>query len=148
MSNENFLIFWIVACACNFTVSLYQIWFWAMYHYQHLSKSAFQSWICKVQLTIPAFLDFRGFNLHNFWFYNSILFSSPLVLISNLDLHGFLFLRFFLCPHINSVNQGMPVNKLLFQVAVNTQSPQDETYVQMEPVALENLNIKVIHSCS
>ena len=40
--------------------------------------------------------------------YNSILFSSPLVLQSNLDLHGFAS-SFFLCPQIISVNQGKPV---------------------------------------
>ena len=62
-------------------------------------------------LTIQAFLDFCSFNFRNFRFnavYNSILFSSPLVLLSNLDLHGFCFPRFFMCLHINSVNQGMP----------------------------------------
>ena len=72
---------------------------------------------------LQAFLDFRSFDFSNFWFsavYNSILFSSPLVLLSNLDLGGFLELVdtnpmvfatavFFMCPHINSVNQGMPV---------------------------------------
>ena len=39
--------------------------------------------------------------------YNSILFFSLLVLLSNLDLCGF---YFFGCPHINSVNPGMPVH--------------------------------------
>ena len=41
---------------------------------------------------IQAFLDFRGFDFNDFRFnavYNSILFSSPLVLLSNLDLCGF-----------------------------------------------------------
>ena len=50
-----------------------------------------------------TFLDFRGFDFCNFRFsaiYNSILFSSPLVLLSNLDLRGFCFLGFlFESPH-------------------------------------------------
>ena len=41
--------------------------------------------------------------------YDSILFSSPLLQRSNLDLRGFCFRVFFLCLHINSVNRGMPV---------------------------------------
>ena len=53
--------------------------------------------------TVQAFLDFRGFDVHDFQFnavYNSILFSSPLVLLSNLDLHGFCFRGFsFVSPH-------------------------------------------------
>ena len=55
---------------------------------------------------------FPRFDFCNFWFnvvYNSILFSSPLVLLSNLDFLSFRFPLFFMCPHINSVNQGMPV---------------------------------------
>ena len=64
-------------------------------------------------LKIQAFLDFRGCDFRDSWFtpiYNSILFSSPLVLLSiNLDLRGFCFRCFFLCPCINSVNQRMPV---------------------------------------
>ena len=47
---------------------------------------------------IQAFLDFCSFNFCNFWFtpvYNSILFSSPLVLLSNLNLRGFCFSMFF-----------------------------------------------------
>jgi hypothetical protein len=52
---------------------------------------------------IQAFLDFRGFDFRNFLFnaaYNSILFSSPLVLLSNLDLCGFCFRGFlFVSPH-------------------------------------------------
>ena len=44
------------------------------------------------------------------WFIiDSILFSSSLVLLINLDLRGFCFRIFFMCPHINSVNRGMPV---------------------------------------
>ena len=55
---------------------------------------------------IPAFLDFRGFNFHNFCFnavFNSILFSSPLVLPSELDIRSFFPWVCFVCPHINSV---------------------------------------------
>ena len=58
---------------------------------------------------IQAFLNFGGFDFWDFRFnavYNSILFSSPLVLLSNLNLRSFCFLR---CPYNNSVNQGMPV---------------------------------------
>ena len=61
---------------------------------------------------LQAFLNFRGFDFRDFLFstvHNSILFSSPLVLVSNLHLHGFPFPRFFMCPHINNVNRGMPV---------------------------------------
>ena len=64
-----------------------------------------------IQNCVQAFLDFRGFNFHNFRFnavYNSILFSSPVVL-SNLELRCFYF-RVFLSPHINSVYRGMPVS--------------------------------------
>ena len=53
---------------------------------------------------LQAFPDFCGFNFRDIWFnavYNSILFSSLLVLLSNLDLRGFHFPRFslsvFLC---------------------------------------------------
>ena len=56
-----------------------------------------------VQFHIQAFLNFRGFDFHDFRFttvYNSILFSSPLVLLSNLDLHGFCFCAItFVSPH-------------------------------------------------
>ena len=66
-------------------------------------------------MPVQAFLDFRGF-----WFntvYNSILFSFPLVILSNLDFRGFCFWVFFiLCPHINSVNRGMSVQKRNFQM--------------------------------
>ena len=47
---------------------------------------------------VQAFLVFRGFGIRNFRFnavHNSILFSSPLVLLSNLDLRGFCFPRNF-----------------------------------------------------
>ena len=53
---------------------------------------------------VQAFLNFRGFNFRDFRFtavYNFILFSSPLVLLSNLDLRVFRHI-FFTCPHINS----------------------------------------------
>ena len=54
-------------------------------------------------VVVQAFLDFHGFDFRNFQFnafYNSILFSSPLVLLSNLDLRGFSFPRFFyVSPH-------------------------------------------------
>ena len=54
-------------------------------------------------LAVQAFLDFRGFDFRDFRFtavYNSILFSSPLVLLSNLDLRGFCFRGFlFVSPH-------------------------------------------------
>ena len=63
---------------------------------------------------LQAFLNFRGFDFRDFLFstvHNSILFSSPLVLVSNLDLCGFCSAAFILCPHINSVNPGMPVHR-------------------------------------
>ena len=54
-------------------------------------------------VTIQAFLDFRGFDFRDFLFtaaYNSILSSSPLVLLSYLDLHSFSFDGFvFVSPH-------------------------------------------------
>ena len=49
------------------------------------------------QVFPQAFLDFRAFDFRGFPFtavYNSILFSSPLVLLSNLDLRGFCFRGF------------------------------------------------------
>ena len=58
-------------------------------------------------IQIQAFLDFRNFRFKAVD--NSILFSFPLVLLSNFDLRGFCFRGFFLDPHINSVNRGMPV---------------------------------------
>ena len=45
--------------------------------------------LSKSEITLQAFLDFRGFPFTAV--YNSILFSSPLVLQSNLDLRGFSF---------------------------------------------------------
>ena len=47
---------------------------------------------------LQAFLDFCGFDFRDFQFNkinNSILFSSPLVLLSNLDLRGFCFRGFY-----------------------------------------------------
>ena len=56
-----------------------------------------------LKITIQAFLDFRGFDFRNIQFnevYNSILSSSPLVLLSNLDLCSFCFRGFFfVSPH-------------------------------------------------
>ena len=65
-----------------------------------------------IEKEVQAFLDFHGFDFRDFRFtavYNSILFSSLLVLLSNLDLRDFCFRGFFWCPHINSLNRGMPV---------------------------------------
>ena len=70
---------------------------------------------------VQAFLDFR-----NFWFnavYNSILFSFPLVPLNNLDFCSFCFRGLFLCPHINSVNRGMPVPRWTY--SNHTISPLD-----------------------
>ena len=67
---------------------------------------------------LQVFLDFRSFDICNFQFtavYNSIIFSSSLVLLSNFDLRGFYFRIFCMCPDINSVNQGMPVFSLFCQ---------------------------------
>ena len=65
---------------------------------------------------VQAFLDFRGFgfDFDDFRFkavYNSILFSSSSVLPPRLT--RFLLPLFFKCPHINSVNEGMPVTERL-----------------------------------
>ena len=52
----------------------------------------------EVYFVIQAFLDFRNFQFNAV--YNSILFSSPLVLLSNLDLRGFFYCHFiFVSPH-------------------------------------------------
>ena len=54
-------------------------------------------------------LDFREFGFNAF--YNSILFISPLVLLIVTSIYAVFALRvFFMCPHINSVNQRMPVH--------------------------------------
>ena len=54
-------------------------------------------------LELQAFLDFRGFDFCGFLFtgvYDSIIFSSPLVLLSNLYLRGFCFRGFlFVSQH-------------------------------------------------
>ena len=60
----------------------------------------------KVLCQVQALLYFHSFDFSNFRFTevdNSILFSSPLELLSNLNLRGFR-LGFFMCPHINSLN--------------------------------------------
>ena len=54
-----------------------------------------------LKICLQAFLDFRGLDFGNFWFtsvYNSILFSSPLVLLSNLNLRCFCFCGFSFGP--------------------------------------------------
>ena len=59
---------------------------------------------------LQAFLDFHSCDFHNFGFtmvYKCILFSSPLVLLSNLDLRGFCLCGFlFVSPHYQ---RNMPV---------------------------------------
>ena len=67
---------------------------------------------CMYKNNVQAFLNFHGFDIHDFQFtaiYNSILFFSPLVLLSKLDLQGFRFPHLFMCPLNNSVNRGIPV---------------------------------------
>ena len=62
---------------------------------------------------LQAFLDFRGFDFRDFRFikaYNSTLFSSTLVLLVTSIYAVFASAVFVLCPHIVSVNQGMPVH--------------------------------------
>ena len=57
------------------------------------------TWYLYATFLLQTFLDFCGFNFCHFWFtmvYNSILFSSPLVLLNNLNSCGFCF-RIFLC---------------------------------------------------
>ena len=64
---------------------------------------------------IQAFLDFRGFDFCNFWInagYNSIPFSSSLILLSTSIYTVFAFRGFSMCPHINSVNLEMSVHIL------------------------------------
>ena len=66
-----------------------------------------------IYMYVQAFLDFHGFDFCSFLFtaiYNSIVFSAPLVQLSNLDLHGFCSRSFLFCvptAHINWVNQKM-----------------------------------------
>ena len=67
-------------------------------------------------MQLQAFLDFRGFDFRDFQFtlvYNSILFSSLLVLRSNLDLGVF-----FVSPHLNSLNREMPVLQFLLLLSM------------------------------
>ena len=64
----------------------------------HATLSKWGQGLYDVALELQAFLDFHGFDFRDFQFnadYNSILFSSPLVLLSNLDLRCFCFLGFF-----------------------------------------------------
>ena len=73
------------------------------------NRSRQQKWTQEL-IRIQAFLDFLNFQFYSV--YNSILFSSPLVLLNNLNLQGFCFHGFCVSPHcINSVNQGMPVQR-------------------------------------
>ena len=61
---------------------------------------------------IQALLHFIGYDFCNFQFnavYYSIPFSSPLVLLSNLNLRWF-----FMCPHLESINRGMLVSVKTF----------------------------------
>ena len=69
------------------------------------------TWIFNNYFQIQVFLDFRGFDFSNFRFNAGLSYFPPLksILLSNLDLRGFRFLRFLCVPHINSVNQGMPL---------------------------------------
>ena len=72
--------------------------------YLHLQISPIDLDFMSVQAVL---LNFRCFDFCDFWFnavYNAILYSFPLVLLSSLDLGSFCFLRFFMSPHINSVN--------------------------------------------
>ena len=55
--------------------------------------------IMEATILTTGILDFRSFDFRDYWFnavYNSILFSSPLVLLSNLDLRGFCFCAFLI----------------------------------------------------
>ena len=73
---------------CHLYLRFWYVWQWPNRH-------SSISWV-----SISAIFDFKAV-------YNSILFSSPyLVLLSNLNLCSFWSPR---CPHIKSVNQGMPV---------------------------------------
>ena len=55
---------------------------------------------------------FPRFSFPGFLIYNSILFSSPLVLLSNLDLHGFSFRVFFLSPHYQCLSRNACISIL------------------------------------
>ena len=87
-----------------------------VYDEREKSKTASGStrvFVCKNNLVglnaVQAFLNFHCFNFLDFQFsavYDSILFFSPLV---TLIYAVFASAVFLLCPHINSVNRGMPV---------------------------------------
>ena len=74
-------------------------------------------WDKRTCRTLQAFLDSRGFNFHNFLFnevYNSILFSSPVVLPRNLDWCGFCF-RIVLCvPTLTAL-----IEEFLYRTLIN-----------------------------
>ena len=79
---------------------------------KHEGKRMFLLHHSRKWLWIQAFLDFLSFDFCDFRFnavYNSILFCSPSILLSNLDLCDLRPPLFSMCPHINSVNRGMPV---------------------------------------
>ena len=76
---------------------------------------------------VQTFLDFHSFDFCNFQFtavHNSILFSSPLVLLKVISIYAVFASAFFLCPHINNINQGMPV----FIYSLNLYPSQDKEY--------------------
>ena len=90
----------------------------------------------RLKVIVQAFLDFCGFDLRDFQFnavYNSILFSSPLVLLSNLDLRGFRFPRFFMCPHINRI-RGIPVIRIFSIIECSRKNQMEAEY----PPSLKN----------
>ena len=63
---------------------------------------------------IQAFLNSCGFDFRNFRFtavYNSILFSSSLLLLLNLDLRGFCFCGFFF---VSTHQQRKPRNACMY----------------------------------
>ena len=67
-----------------------------------------------LEFQVQAFLTFCGYDFRNFGYntvHSSILFSFPLVLLSNLNLRGFLLPQFFICPHIIRVNREMPAEQ-------------------------------------
>ena len=84
-----------------FSTQWYKVLCWSKFMFSKKATKIDKTFT--VNLTVQAFLDFSGFNFRNFWFtavYNYILFSSPLVLLSNLDLCGYCFRSFFLeSPH-------------------------------------------------
>ena len=69
------------------------------------NKKSAQLRFVKYSFQVQAFLYFHGFDFRDFRFtavYNSILFSSPFVLLSNLDLHGFFFCVFLCVPTLTA----------------------------------------------